>query len=35
MTEDACDPTLIYDVGAHRGEDTEFYLKKGFRVVAI
>ena len=26
---------LIYDVGAHKGEDTEFYLKKGFRVVAI
>ncbi|MGA7340436.1 MAG: FkbM family methyltransferase [Terracidiphilus sp.] len=28
-------PRLIYDVGAHLGEDTEFYLKKGFRVVAI
>ena len=26
---------LIYDVGTHRGEDTEFYLRKGFRVVAI
>jgi FkbM family methyltransferase len=26
---------LIFDVGAHHGEDTEFYLKKGFRVVAI
>ena len=26
---------IIYDVGAHRGEDTEFYLKKGFSVVAI
>jgi FkbM family methyltransferase len=26
---------LIYDVGMHRGEDTDFYLKKGFRVVAI
>jgi FkbM family methyltransferase len=26
---------LIYDVGAHRGEDTEFYLNKGFSVVAI
>ena len=26
---------LIYDVGFHKGEDTEFYLKKGFRVVAI
>jgi FkbM family methyltransferase len=26
---------LIYDVGAHKGEDTEFYLKKGFSVLAI
>lgn len=26
---------LIFDVGMHRGEDTEFYLKKGFRVVAV
>jgi hypothetical protein len=26
---------LIYDVGAHKGEDAEFYLKKGFSVVAI
>jgi FkbM family methyltransferase len=26
---------LIYDVGMHQGEDSEFYLKKGFRVVAI
>lgn len=26
---------LIYDVGLHLGEDSEFYLKKGFRVVAI
>jgi FkbM family methyltransferase len=31
MAEDA----LIYDVGAHKGEDTEFYLVKGFSVVAI
>ncbi len=31
----ALDRTLIYDVGAHKGEDTEFYLKKGFRVVAV
>ena len=21
---------LIYDVGLHKGEDSEFYLKKGF-----
>lgn len=26
---------LIFDVGMHMGEDTEFYLKKGFRVVAV
>jgi FkbM family methyltransferase len=26
---------LIYDVGMHLGEDTAFYLAKGFRVVAI
>jgi FkbM family methyltransferase len=26
---------LIYDVGLHKGEDTDFYLKKGFQVVAI
>jgi FkbM family methyltransferase len=26
---------LVFDVGAHRGEDTDFYLKKGFRVVAV
>jgi FkbM family methyltransferase len=26
---------LIYDVGLHTGEDTEFYLRKGFSVVGI
>ncbi len=26
---------LIYDIGLHRGQDTEFYLKKGYRVVAF
>jgi FkbM family methyltransferase len=26
---------LIYDVGMHQGEDTEFYLHKGFRVVGF
>jgi FkbM family methyltransferase len=26
---------LIYDVGFHHGEDTAFYLEKGFRVVAF
>ena len=29
------DPDLIYDVGMHLGEDTEYYLKKGFRVIAF
>jgi len=28
-------PELIIDVGMHTGRDTEFYLGKGFRVVAI
>jgi len=26
---------LIFDIGMHTGEDTAFYLKKGFRVVAV
>lgn len=26
---------LIYDVGMHKGEDTDFYLKKGFDVVGV
>ncbi len=26
---------LIYDVGMHKGEDTLFYLHKGFRVIAF
>jgi FkbM family methyltransferase len=26
---------LIFDVGMHKGEDTVFYLRKGFRVVAF
>jgi FkbM family methyltransferase len=26
---------LIYDVGAHLGEDSQHYLAKGFKVVAI
>src|SRR5260370_36043560 len=26
---------LIYDVGLHKGEDTAFYLKKGFKVLGI
>ena len=26
---------LILDIGVHRGDDTDFYLKKGFDVVAV
>ena len=26
---------LIYDVGMHEGEDTHYYLKRGFRVIAF
>jgi FkbM family methyltransferase len=26
---------LIFDIGAHKGEDTALYLAKGFRVVAV
>lgn len=26
---------LIYDVGMHKGQDTDFYLKKGFKVVGF
>jgi FkbM family methyltransferase len=29
------DSNLIFDVGCHRGEDSRFYLRKGFRVVAV
>ena len=28
-------PRLIYDFGMHKGEDTEYYLKKGFEVVSF
>ena len=26
---------IIFDIGMHRGEDTDFYLKKGFTVVGV
>src|SRR5580704_17412312 len=26
---------LIYDVGMHEGEDTKFYIERGFKVVGI
>lgn len=28
-------PNLIFDIGLHQGEDTEFYLDKGFDVIAF
>lgn len=28
-------PDLIFDLGMHHGYDSEYYLKKGFRVVAV
>lgn len=31
----SCEPDLIYDVGMHNGDDTAYYLHKGYRVVAI
>jgi FkbM family methyltransferase len=29
------DKSLIFDIGCHIGEDSDFYLKKGFKVVAV
>jgi 16S rRNA A1518/A1519 N6-dimethyltransferase RsmA/KsgA/DIM1 with predicted DNA glycosylase/AP lyase activity len=26
---------LVFDLGMHKGEDTAFYLKKGFRIVGV
>lgn len=31
----AVEKKTIFDVGLHKGEDTDYYLKKGFRVVAF
>lgn len=31
----ATDDGLVYDIGAHRGEDSDYYLKLGYRVVAV
>jgi len=28
-------PTLVFDIGLHKGEDTSFYLKKGYKVIAF
>ena len=29
------DPNLVYDVGLHHGQDTDFYLNNGFKVVSF
>ena len=29
------EPNLIFDAGMHIGQDTEYYLSKGYKVVAI
>jgi FkbM family methyltransferase len=29
------DQNLIFDIGMHKGEDADFYLKKGFRVIGV
>lgn len=28
-------PSLVFDIGMHDGTDTRYYLKKGYRVVAV
>lgn len=35
MTVGPIEPDLIYDVGLHDGQDSAYYLSKGYRVVAI
>jgi FkbM family methyltransferase len=30
-----CRSTLVFDIGLHKGEDTNFYLKKGYKVIAF
>lgn len=29
------DPRLVFDIGMHNGTDTRYYLRKGYRVVAV
>ena len=35
MTRYAKDSRVIFDLGTNDGEDTAFYLKRGFNVVAL
>lgn len=31
----AVESDLVYDIGLHKGEDTDYYLARGYRVVAV
>ncbi|TCL75624.1 FkbM family methyltransferase [Rhizobium sp. BK251] len=35
MTGYVSDPLLVYDLGMNNGDDAEYYLKRGFRVVGL
>jgi FkbM family methyltransferase len=35
MPQSTIDTRLIFDIGMHNGDDTEFYLRQGYRVVAV
>lgn len=35
MPQTGIQSDLVFDLGVHKGYDTEFYLKKGFRVVGL
>lgn len=35
MSEPTYSPDLIFDIGAFRGEDADFYLRSGYRVVSV
>lgn len=35
MTLNASNNNLIFDIGMHVGQDTRFYLEKGFKVIAV
>lgn len=35
MSRDANTAPLIYDIGMYNGDDTAFYLRKGFRVIGV
>lgn len=35
ISMEAAQPKVVYDIGMHNGDDTDYYLKKGYRVVAV